>query len=732
MKARLVSLCVASSLAASLAHATLLDRFGQPREGVWPGKVEDEAALRADVAADAAYYDSLRPRARDAFGGLPGSGKELGLEATGFFHVENKDGRSFLVDPAGNAFFHLGVCGVGPGDTYTVTEGRAGDFAWLPPQDGPFQTAYRGGGPAGVFSFYLANTIRKYGAPYDADAFSTRMIERLRQWGFNSIGAFSPLPPAVQKAGMPYVSHLPLDPSMGLPTLPGMVGTWDPFEAGCEEKIDRAFARVVDKRAADPLLIGWFLANEPLYEDIPRVVPGLKADHACKRELVAELRKKYADVAAFNAAWNAAFSSFDELGDAKLLPATRAAVDDLRAFNAAFYERYFATVAAVYRRHDSRHLLIGNRLQPGTINDEALCRAAGRHLDVMSFNYYTDALDADFLRRIHEWTGGLPMILSEFYWASKGDSGLSGGRAAASQKERGLAYRNYVEQSAALGFVVGIEWFQLIDEAADGRWYEGKGGERANCGLLSVADRPWKETLDEITQTHARIYDVWLGKEKPFVLDLPRFTSVLAAQRTTSIPRATGPIALDGSGAHWPGVPPERIESGRLVVGADASGLSATYKACWDDANLYVLVHVTDPTPLQNRHTARWFWMGDAVEVFVGTEEPDHGGPLRFTDRHYVVGAKQPGAPVILESATGKSDGPAQGAVLPAADGYSVEIAIPWKDLGATPRTGLEILFDVGIDDSADGNDRRAQLMWSGTDKNPGDRTHWGHATLLP
>jgi len=32
------------------------------------------------------------------------------------------------------------------------------------------------------------------------------MVERVRKWGFNLIGAFSPVP---EKAAFPYVAHLP-------------------------------------------------------------------------------------------------------------------------------------------------------------------------------------------------------------------------------------------------------------------------------------------------------------------------------------------------------------------------------------------------------------------------------------------------------------------------------------------------------------------------------------------
>ena len=119
---------------------------------------------------------------------------------------------------------------------------------------------------------------------------------------------------------------------------------------------------------------------------------------------------------------------------------------------------------------------------------------------------------AVLLRRIHDWTGGKPMVLSEFYWSSPSDSGLIGGGEVRSQTERGLAYRNYVEQSAKLPYIIGIEWFTLIDQARSGRWFERYTGEKANTGLLNVADRPYRDGLAEMMKTNYDIYAVMLGE----------------------------------------------------------------------------------------------------------------------------------------------------------------------------------------------------------------------------
>ena len=503
--------------------APLVDALGQSACEDWPDKVRSLDELKADVEAEKTYYASFRPPPLDSFGGLPGSREKLGLRATGFFHVEKKKERWLLVNPAGNAFFHLGLCSMNPNEDYTVVQGREAAYEWLPPRIGEFASTFRPGSD-GVLSFHLANMIRKYGQPHEAEGYAARMIPRMRAWGFNSVGAFSTGgEKAWQEAQFPYVASLPLNEWQGIPRLPQIGETFDPFDEKVRAKIEENFARELPARAADPLLIGYFVINEPIYENIPHIVPTLKGEHACKRRFVQELTRKYQTIAAFNSAWQLSAASFDALPDLVLPVETDAARADVQAFTALFLEELFRFVTTIFRRHDKNHLLLGLRLQPGTIHNEPLCRLAGQYFEVMSFNYYTNAIDPAFLRRIHEWTGGRPLMLSEFYWAASKESGLSGGREVATQRERGLAYRQYVEQSAALGFVVGIEWFTLIDQAFTGRWFQGLNGERANTGVLAVTDRPWKAMLEEAAKTNHDIYRVWLGERLPFVFHDPRF-----------------------------------------------------------------------------------------------------------------------------------------------------------------------------------------------------------------
>ena len=714
----------------------LIDSIGQTKTSDWPGKVKNVDELKADVKNEQDYYNSLTSFVGDEFGGLPDSGKKLGLKATGFFHVEKMDGKWALVDPDGNLFFHLGVCCVGPGDDYTTVAGRESAYEWLPPFDGEFHTAYRPDSGKEVLSFYLANVIRKYGKPYDLDDFQARMIDRLRKFGFNSIGAFSPISDsAVKAAHFPYVAHLPLDQwSAGIHSIAGIRETWDPYDPDNATKMDKTFARILPAHADDPLLIGYFQVNEPAYEDIPKVVPGLKgSENPCKRALVSMLRDEYKTIDAFNTAWGTTAKSFDELNDAGLAVTTKAASEDVHAFTGQFLDAYFKLVADTFHKYDSHHLLIGSRLQPGTINNEQLCRIAGKYLDIMSFNYYTDAVDKDFLNRIYRWTGR-PMFLSEFFWSSDKESGLAGGRGVPTQRDRGLAYRNYVEQSASLGYVLGIEWFTLIDQAGTGRWFEGMSGERANTGLFSVADRPWKGMLAEMMKTNDTIYQVELGQRPPYVFDNPQFAQAGNTQKTADAPRARGPIAIDGTTANWPGIPPEVISGKHVVIGPDSGGVEGTFKLCWDDTNLYVLASIVDPTPLQNKQTdPHSIWSGDALEIFLGSEKLNEGGPLLFSDRHLAISAGASGKALYMDYNSPKPYA-CETILIPGGDGksYTLEAAIPWTGLGVKPQTGTELLFDIAIDDSTDGQMRIRQITWNGTDKDSGDRTHWGRIKLLP
>lgn len=718
--------------------AAQVDRFGQTTRKDFPGKVKDEAELKADATTDDAYYAAFKPMATDSWGGLPGSKEKLGLNATGYFHTEKKGERWILVDPDGNAFFHLGVCtfGFSPGEDATYVKDREDIYEWLPPRGGEYDKAWH---PDKwwhdqAVSFYAANLVRKYGSGYldDKDAHIAKLVDRVRAFGFNSIGAFSGDSPAFA------AKHIPRMAMVGVgPELPGIRGVSDPFDEATLRKMDENWSKGVAAHATDPLIIGYFFANEQGFEDIPRGVPQLNGKHAAKRKLVEMLQKKYATVEDFAKAWGVQVADWAAVADKGLAVQTKDAFADMKAYEEIFLDAYFRTMTETFRKYDPNHLMVANRWQPGTANNEALCRTAGKYMDVISVNYYTVGVDKGFIGRLHQWTGDKPMMWSEFYYTSSAESNCAGGGAdMATMKGRGQAYRQYVEQGAALGYVIGVEWFTLIDQAVTGRWFERMNGERNNTGLFNVADRPYKDMVAEMAVANQDVYKVWLDGAKAYEIDDPRFRGGAGkSQRKYTAGRvADGSLKMDGSATGWPVRPPERIGGDRLVIGKDAEGFEAAYKVCWDTRNMYILVNVTDPSPMNNTKTGEKLWSADGIELFVGSEKLDQAGTLLFTDHQVLLGAKADAKAGDWHFVNAPQQSDITLFCAPTVDGkgYTLQAAIPWSALSVTPKEGEELLFDIAIDDAPKGGDRTRQLMWNGGQRNSGDRSYWGRLQLVP
>lgn len=714
----------------------LVDRYGQNARLDFPLKVKGDDELKADVAAQKATLEAFSGGPTlDSYGGLAGSGARFHLTKTGFFHVGKAGERQVLVTPEGNAFFQLAVCGIALSDDYTLVAGREQTYEWLPPKDGPLASAWRPE-TSGVVSFYAANWVRKFGRPFDLEEWSGQVVDRLRHWGFNSAGAFSQNTKTMRELNFPYVSFLP--GSKEVTMLPDKVGASeviDPFAPNAAEALDKAFAARLPAAANDPLLIGYFLGNEQHFELLPKIIPAYQASKVpAKARLVAWLREKYATVDKFNAAWNPAkpLPDWAAAGEEPLFVRTEQGAADMQEFYRFYLESYYTLVSKTFHKYDKNHLLIGNRLTPGTANNKDAVEIAGKYMDVMSVNYYTYPLEGDFLKQVHDWSGGRPIILSEWYYSAT-DQGLGGGKEVKDQTERAKAYRNYVEQAAALPFVIGSQWFIYNDQSITGRYFEGFHGEGNNTGLVNVADRPYPELTAAARETANRIYDVMFGQKEAFVFKDPRFDAHASgpSNKVVAVPKALPGLALDGTTRNWPPRPAEPIESSRLVLGNPNPNLRGDFRLCWDETNLYFLIQVKDVTPGRNEHEPKSFWSGDNVELFIGTQQPGQKGSMIFSDRQILLGAgKKPGV-FIGDHADEASKCRSLVVQDVSRDGYVASISIPWEVLGVKPSPGLELLFDVGIDNSDDGKARKQQLMWNGTAENNGSRENWGRARLV-
>ncbi|MBA3847536.1 MAG: hypothetical protein H0X45_12955 [Planctomycetes bacterium] len=461
------------------------------------------------------------------------------------------------------------------------------------------------------------------------------------------------------------------------------------------------------------------------------MIPVLDGKQPCKRELVAQLTASYGkDIAAFNRAWALDAVDFGSLDDRALAVTTDAARADVHRFVGGLLAAYYDLIRVEFDRVAPNHLLIGNRWQPGTANDEQLVRAAGKRLDVISINYYAYGIDQAFIDKIWRWSGEKPQFWSEFHYGSTAESGLAGRMDLPSQAARGAAYRHYVEHAAASGKVLGIEWFQLTDQPVSGRWFEGLHGEAYAIGMFTVADRPYRDLLAAMAATNRdALAKVWLEGAKPFVFDDPRFRA-RAAGLTTEATHAPGEMVIDGAGADWPAFPPLRIGADRVALGEPAKDFAASIRLCYDATALYVLAEVDDPTPMSNERTGASLWDGDGLELFIGADTTADGA-LRADDRQVLLGATPAGGAthvvnaeeaeptIVVRRAAGRP-------------GYVIEAALAWADLGLEPKPGRTLRFNLAVDDGEPGAGRRVQLVWCGGELASSDRGGWGILRLAP
>jgi len=443
-----------------LEKKPVVDEFGQWTPVDWTGKIKNLDHAKKEWASEDAGLKT-GDFGYCKFGGYASTK----AKATGFFRVEQVDGKWWFVDPDGHLFFSTSSTGMGAGGGDARLQGREDYFKTLPPVDPnppPGRRPQTG--------FYAWNLQRRHG-----DEWRTKWVDlavkRLESWGLNTIGNWSDsrLWDAHKKA---YVVNLR---GWGMET--GYMGMPDVYSEEWPRIVDKAAAEQCAPRKNDQYLLGYFIANEPPW-------PGREAlivDIILERPASAIQREAKAFLAA---------------GDT---PERR------KQFIYKAYDKYLEVINAAIKRHDPNHLNLGLRFGGGVPPAEML--RASKTFDVYSMNVYSTAVNVKVMEEIYRVTG-LPIIVGEFHFGVPGRGLAPGLVQVRDQAERGLAYRYYVEQAAAFPAFIGSSWFQWVDQPSTGRM----DGENYNIGLVDVTDRPYPEMIEAMKTTHRRIYDVHAGK----------------------------------------------------------------------------------------------------------------------------------------------------------------------------------------------------------------------------
>lgn len=496
--------------AVQLPEKKLIDRFGQDAQRQWPGKTAGLDALR----------DRLSLQLQEAGRGYPfgdwspyGGWKAKKLaEGTGFFSRCKRDGRWWLVDPLGYAFFSVGVDCVDPYVDCRV-EGLESWLEWLPPREQqPYAEMYRRRRFASgrrlplTFSFSAANLYRAFGENWFA-SWQAMMRGQLKSMGVNTLGNWSDAR-ILGTMDIPYVVQLPEFPATKETVFRDFPDVFSEEYASEARRCARALA----DRKDDPLMIGYFLRNEPAWA----FVDGLSlagevlyhpAKTACKERLIAFLRERYGDIDRLNAAWHTGFDAFDRLyapqkDVARWSDASRRDMED---FSRLMLRAYVEIPARECRLADPNHMNLGMRWawisQPDLVT-------GWECFDVFSINCYaTDPTSA--IDRVAELGVDLPVMIGEFHFGAL-DAGLTatGLEGVASQRDRGLAYRYYCESVAAHPFGVGCHYFQCYDQFALGRF----DGENYNIGLFDICSCAYPEMKRSIRACSETVYPVAAGE----------------------------------------------------------------------------------------------------------------------------------------------------------------------------------------------------------------------------
>src|SRR5690606_27999788 len=178
---------------------------------------------------------------------------------------------------------------------------------------------------------------------------------------------------------------------------------------------------------------------------------------------------------------------------------------DLQDFQRLFAETYFKTIADSLEWHAPNHLLLGGRFANATPEAVAVC---ARYCDVLSFNLYArepqHGYDFAALRALDK-----PLLISEFHFGSRDRGPFWGGLAeVAREEERGPAYAQFLARALDEPGIVGVHWFQYLDQPLTGRLLDGENG---HFGLVGITDRPWPGLVERVRAANLALPGRLLG-----------------------------------------------------------------------------------------------------------------------------------------------------------------------------------------------------------------------------
>lgn len=480
-----------------------IDAYGQTTYGTWPGKVAADSDLEGALAEEQNWLASNGPMGGlDLYGGSTLAGWTD--QATGYYHTASHNNRWWLISPLGNPLFYIGLDGIG-GNAYTPVTGRESMFH-LPPQSGDFAAAYTqnvwGDTKNTTYvSYAIANVIRKYGSNW-RNLRKAAVSQRISSWGFAGSGKWAAASEGV--AVNPVLTHGAV--SNVVPG--GHPDVWDPAVL---KQLTAALASQIGADATNPNVIGWSVGNEKdeiIGTQETQAILALGAGVPAKKALVEQaLSAIYSgNVSALASAWKITAATAADVYAAKPSAPTQD-VETLRQFyEGSYYSALYRTAHAI----DPNHLYLGSWTQPRLHPVDWPIMAA--NCDVVGFDYYAPALSDPSVQALIQSTNK-PVLVGEYsfpsdYGGMRGfGAGSYQGEIALSDAQSGDFYAQWLQAAIANPYVVGVEWFEYLDEPVTGRGNNNGDsnissalvlGENVAFGMVDGTDRPKYDLVNKV------------------------------------------------------------------------------------------------------------------------------------------------------------------------------------------------------------------------------------------
>jgi len=234
-----------------------------------------------------------------------------------------------------------------------------------------------------------------------------------------------------------------------------------------------------------------------------------------KAEMIRWLQARYKnDLAVFNAAWDLQLEDWQDLKHPFPVDwkQSEAAAQDIQEFSRILITQYNKIPALACKKVDKEHLNMGMRYAWVYNADQV---AGCEYFDVFDINCY------DFEPKAYlDWVGELvqmPVMISEFHHGAL-DRGLpvTGIQGVRTQKERGLAYRHYMENAAQSPWFLGAIHFVINDQQI----LCNSGQENYNIGLVDCCQRPYDDMVEQLIACNHDLYAIADG-QKPALTPCP-------------------------------------------------------------------------------------------------------------------------------------------------------------------------------------------------------------------